>query len=287
MTDKDSSLHVARSRNWRRRLDAHRRTRRKPGRRARPMRRKIAASRLGCRPWGLRMPGWRLPFNPCSCSTAGIRGAQTTIRRRRGSRGVAALRQRAVVAARQRPIMLDLVTPWLTAAIEQNLGSRYRVEVGGTQLERDAQGRHGVASAATSCCATPPAHRRGGAQGGGWDFRSEPLIASPAPKASGWSMPRDDPHRPMGRSTCWRRRPAVRHHRAGRSGTIEPAAIARAQAPARPAAPSNRRRRTPGCSRCSDDRTQRCHQYCALLAWIDELGKLGLDPPPAASTVSR
>ena len=38
------------------------------------------------------------------------------------------------------PIMLDLATPWLTAAIEQNLGSRYRVEVGGTQLERDEQG---------------------------------------------------------------------------------------------------------------------------------------------------
>lgn len=36
--------------------------------------------------------------------------------------------------------MLDLATPWLTAAIEQNLGSRYRVEVGGTQLERDPQG---------------------------------------------------------------------------------------------------------------------------------------------------
>ena len=39
------------------------------------------------------------------------------------------------------PIMLDLATPWLTSAIEQNLGSRYRVEVGGTQLERDEQGR--------------------------------------------------------------------------------------------------------------------------------------------------
>ncbi len=39
------------------------------------------------------------------------------------------------------PIMLDLFTPWLTAAIEQNLGSRYRVAVGGTQLERDEQGR--------------------------------------------------------------------------------------------------------------------------------------------------
>src|SRR4029078_5707707 len=37
--------------------------------------------------------------------------------------------------------MLNRFTPWLTSAIEQNLGSRYRVEVGGTQLERDAQGR--------------------------------------------------------------------------------------------------------------------------------------------------
>jgi hypothetical protein len=39
------------------------------------------------------------------------------------------------------PIMLDLATPWLTAAIEQNLGNRYHISVGGTQLERDAQGR--------------------------------------------------------------------------------------------------------------------------------------------------
>ena len=39
------------------------------------------------------------------------------------------------------PIMLDLATPWLASAIEQNLGGRYRVQFGGTQLERDAQGR--------------------------------------------------------------------------------------------------------------------------------------------------
>ena len=38
------------------------------------------------------------------------------------------------------PIMIDLMTPWLTTAIEQNLGGRYRVEVGGTQLERDGHG---------------------------------------------------------------------------------------------------------------------------------------------------
>jgi hypothetical protein len=39
------------------------------------------------------------------------------------------------------PIELDLATPWLTAAIEENFGSNHQVEVGGTQLERDANGR--------------------------------------------------------------------------------------------------------------------------------------------------
>jgi hypothetical protein len=39
------------------------------------------------------------------------------------------------------PISLDLATPWLTAAIEENFGSRYKVEFGGTVLERDENGR--------------------------------------------------------------------------------------------------------------------------------------------------
>ncbi|MEX0840987.1 MAG: DUF3971 domain-containing protein [Xanthobacteraceae bacterium] len=38
------------------------------------------------------------------------------------------------------PIELDLATPWLTAAIEENFGGNYTVEVGGTQLERDRSG---------------------------------------------------------------------------------------------------------------------------------------------------
>ncbi len=42
------------------------------------------------------------------------------------------------------PISLDLATPWLVAAVEQNFGSRYRVEVGGTVLERDEHGRTAV-----------------------------------------------------------------------------------------------------------------------------------------------
>ena len=39
------------------------------------------------------------------------------------------------------PIELDLATPWLTAAIKENFGHGHQVEIGGTQLERDASGR--------------------------------------------------------------------------------------------------------------------------------------------------
>jgi hypothetical protein len=39
------------------------------------------------------------------------------------------------------PIELDLATPWLTAAIKENIGGGHEIEVGGTQLERDANGR--------------------------------------------------------------------------------------------------------------------------------------------------
>ena len=39
------------------------------------------------------------------------------------------------------PIELDIATPWLKAAIEQNFGGNHTVVVGGTQLERDEKGR--------------------------------------------------------------------------------------------------------------------------------------------------
>jgi hypothetical protein len=39
------------------------------------------------------------------------------------------------------PIELDIATPWLTAAIKDNFGDGHEVEIGGTQLERDANGR--------------------------------------------------------------------------------------------------------------------------------------------------
>jgi hypothetical protein len=39
------------------------------------------------------------------------------------------------------PIELDLATPWLKAAIEENFGATDKVSVGGTQIERDETGR--------------------------------------------------------------------------------------------------------------------------------------------------
>ena len=39
------------------------------------------------------------------------------------------------------PIELDVATPWLKAAIEKNFGGKHAVTVGGTQIERDENGR--------------------------------------------------------------------------------------------------------------------------------------------------
>ena len=54
------------------------------------------------------------------------------------------------------PIELDIATPWLTAAIAENFGGGHEVEIGGTQLERDAMDARRCAFA-TSWCATPKA----------------------------------------------------------------------------------------------------------------------------------
>src|SRR5262245_46549150 len=42
------------------------------------------------------------------------------------------------------PVPLDIATPWISAAIKENFGTRHRVEVGGTILERDQAGRTAV-----------------------------------------------------------------------------------------------------------------------------------------------
>jgi hypothetical protein len=54
-----------------------------------------------------------------------------------GITGVVALWWRLSIG----PIELDMATPWLKAAIEQNFGGNRSVAVGGTQIERDENGR--------------------------------------------------------------------------------------------------------------------------------------------------
>jgi hypothetical protein len=39
------------------------------------------------------------------------------------------------------PLSVDIVTPWLTLAIQERLGRGHQIEVGGTQLERTKEGR--------------------------------------------------------------------------------------------------------------------------------------------------
>src|ERR1041385_5745284 len=133
MTDKDSSLHIAALQELEAALDAHRRTQAE----ARASARADAAERLPrrawmARPWGLRKPGWRLPFNPWFMFDR----RHPIVRRTTIAAAVVGLVVMAGAGAlwwrlTSGPIMLDLATPWLTSAIEQNLGSRYRVAVGG------------------------------------------------------------------------------------------------------------------------------------------------------------
>ncbi len=39
------------------------------------------------------------------------------------------------------PISLDIATPWLAAAVAENFGKQFHVDIGGTVLERDEHGR--------------------------------------------------------------------------------------------------------------------------------------------------
>ena len=151
MTGKDSSPHIAALQEMEAALDEHRRTQAEASAPARAAASGPFARLKGWRwprwrlpRWGWpdwRLPRWRVPLR------AWLRFDRRHPAVRKVLIGVAAFAGIVLIAGgallwrlSSGPIMIDLATPWLTSAIEQNLGSRYRVEVGGTQLERDAQG---------------------------------------------------------------------------------------------------------------------------------------------------
>ena len=93
----------------------------------------------------LRMPPWRLMLGVAYWQVV---LPQCWLRMRKLTYTLAALAGIVLLAMgglwwrlASGPIELDLATPWLTAAIAENFGSQHHVEVGGTQLERDANGR--------------------------------------------------------------------------------------------------------------------------------------------------
>ena len=166
MTDKNSSPHIAALQELEAALDAHRRTQATAGAPERAAADAPSAdSRLGRRrfsfgwpawfqTWG-RLPRWRLlrrkigrlPIKPEILNPAILIDRKRPWLRKLTftAAGLVAVVLIGGGALWWRllsgPISLDIATPWLTSAVERNFGNRYRIEVGGTLLERDAQGR--------------------------------------------------------------------------------------------------------------------------------------------------
>ncbi len=94
----------------------------------------------------------RRPGGPYEGAAGGALGR--LLRRPRVARGVKIAGVLAVVAALAMgglwwrlgsgPIPLDIVSPWLMSSLEQRLGGGHRIEFGGTQIERDEDGRTAI-----------------------------------------------------------------------------------------------------------------------------------------------
>ncbi|MEA2915262.1 MAG: hypothetical protein QOJ15_7343, partial [Bradyrhizobium sp.] len=287
MTDKDSSPHIAALQELEAALDAHRLTQAGAGAFAHADAAKKSPRRTWiARRWALRKPLRRLPFNPWFMFDRKRPVVRKTT--------ITAVIVAAVVLAAggalwwrlaSGPIMLDLFTPWLTAAIEQNLGSRYRVGVGGTQLERDEQGRTALrlrdivlrdASGATVAVA-PKAEV--GISG------TSLLFASP--RAESFRLVdanmtiRIDPDGQIN-VLVGGERPFVTIAPEAREAQLNPPPSP-TQAPANqvPARPPASNKAPPDGPRMFSLQAMSgrsvASNVTALLAWIDELGKLGLD----------
>jgi Protein of unknown function len=159
------------------------------------------------------------------------------------------------------PISLDIITPWLTRAIAENIGNQFQIEVGGTVLERDEHGRAAIRIRDIKV------RDRDGA-----------LIAS-APKAevglSSASLLSGNPR--AERLNLVGAELAIRVEADGRvsvstgaarrplTTTVSLASVG----PMAPAAPAP-------LSRSGDKRTMQ-ESFASFLVWLDSLGALGLD----------
>jgi Protein of unknown function len=162
------------------------------------------------------------------------------------------------------PISLDVATPWLTAAIAENFGNQFRVEIGGTVLERDEHGRTAMRIRAITV-----------------RDRDGTVIAS-APKAEvGFSSasllsgrPRAEHLNLVGAEL------AIRVEADGRisvSTGAEQRPIATAPALASVGSRSAVTAYAPGADRPAEVKRSPQESFAAFLAWVDSLGALGLD----------
>ncbi|MGE0564210.1 MAG: hypothetical protein AB7O50_06805 [Pseudolabrys sp.] len=108
------------------------------------------STRFGRTVGGFRLPRrWPFPRGRVKWSAL-RRGIHRVLRRKwvmRSLIGVGAVSALTVVTVlglwwrlASGPIEFDLATAWLKSAIEENLGAKYKVAIGGTQLERDERG---------------------------------------------------------------------------------------------------------------------------------------------------
>ena len=168
MTDQNNSPRIGALQEMEAALELHRRGRPPTGV-------SVPEPQLSAASFGLRLSGWRLPFNPWFMFDR----RHPVVRR--VTIGIAAsIAVLTVISCAvwwrlaSGPISLDMATPWLTAAVEQNFGSRYRIQVGGTQLERDDNGRTALR---LRDIVVQRCQRRGGgvrSEGGGRHRRLEP-----------------------------------------------------------------------------------------------------------------
>ena len=158
------------------------------------------------------------------------------------------------------PIELEMATPWLKAAIEENFSDKHTVVVGGTQIERDEKGR-------TSLRLRDIVVRD-----------ADGTVVASAPKAevgiSGWSLLGG--HMRAQSLNLVGAEMAVRIETDGRI-TVFAGADNRPLATAAPALPPAPPAQPPGAATPPPSLRSELQDFAGILAWIDGAGATGFD----------